>query len=63
MCILVMKGTDEDPSLFKNRLKNYPMSLVLVILPCFPGLIFVGIMLVFHTWLIYKDMTTREVLD
>lgn len=59
MCIMIMVGTKEDPTTFGERLKIYPMSIVFVIFPCLPGLIFVGIMAGFHTYLIAMDLTTK----
>lgn len=35
------------------------MALIFIIIPCFPGLLFVGIMLGFHTYLITTDLTTK----
>lgn len=43
---------------FGETLKNYPFSIVFAILAV-PTLIFVGAMLVFHTYLIIKNMTTK----
>ncbi len=63
MCVMIMVGTDEDPIYFGERLKNYPLAIVFIILPCLPGFIFVGIMLFFHSYLIANDLTTKEVLD
>jgi hypothetical protein len=39
-------------------LAEYPISIVLAILTVIP-LVFVGIMLVFHTFLIFKNITTK----
>lgn len=55
----MMVGTKEDPATFGERLKIYPMTIVFVIFPCLPGLIFVGIMAGFHTYLIAMDLTTK----
>ena len=63
MCIMVMLGTEEDPQKFKDRLGRYPMSLVLIIFPCIEGLFFAGVMLGFHTYLLFVDLTTKEYLD
>ncbi len=54
-----MVGTKEDLEIFSDRLKIYPITIVLVILPCTPGLFFVGIMVFFHTYLIATDLTTK----
>ena len=63
MCIMIMIGREDDSPDFGERLKVYPMSLVLVLLPCLPGLFFVGVMLAFHTYLTINNMTTREYLE
>lgn len=59
MCLMIMVGTKEDLEIFSDRLKIYPITIVLVILPCTPGLFFVGIMAFFHTYLIATDLTTK----
>jgi hypothetical protein len=43
-------------------LKSYPFSIILAILSV-PALIFVAIMLVFHSYLIMKNLTTKEYFD
>jgi palmitoyltransferase ZDHHC9/14/18 len=63
MCVMIMVGTVEDPPNFGDRLKRYPLSIILIIIPCFPGFFFVGIMLGFHSYLLATDMTTKEVFD
>lgn len=42
-----------------NTLAEYPFSIILAII-CVPAFIFVGIMLLFHSFLILKNITTRE---
>lgn len=59
MCIIIMIGDEQDPHDFGERLKRYPLSIVLVVFPGFPGLIFVTIMLFFHTWLSLNNLTTK----
>lgn len=63
MCIMIMVGTQEDPPNFGDRLKRYPFSIILIIIPCFPAFFFVGIMLGFHSYLLATDLTTKEVFD
>lgn len=63
MCVMIMVGTNEDPPNFGDRLKRYPLTIILIIIPCFPGALFVGIMLGFHSYLIAMDITTKEVFD
>jgi hypothetical protein len=41
---------------------KYPFSIVLSIL-CVPAFLFVAIMLVFHSYLIMKNLTTKEFFD
>jgi len=43
-------------------LAKYPFTIVLAIL-CVPAFLFVGIMLCFHSYLILKDLTTKEFFD
>jgi hypothetical protein len=45
-----------------TTLKIYPFSIILAILSV-PAFIFVGIMLVFHSYLIMKNLTTKEYFD
>ena len=45
-----------------NTLKSYPFSIVLAILSV-PAFVFVAIMFCFHTYLILKNMTTKEYFD
>jgi hypothetical protein len=45
-----------------STLGRYPFSIVLVIL-CVPAFLFVGIMLCFHSYLIFKNLTTKEFFD
>lgn len=45
-----------------TTLKTYPFSIILAIL-CVPAWIFVAIMLVFHSYLIIKNLTTKEYFD
>lgn len=63
MCVMIMVGTDDDPAYFGDRLKRYPMTMIITILPCLPALFFVGIMFGFHSYLIATDLTTKEVYD
>ena len=63
MCIMVMVGSDEDPTNFEERLKNYPFSLILVLFPCIEGFFFVGVLFCFHTYLLMVDQTTKEFFD
>lgn len=59
MCIMILVGRNEDEATFGERVKRYPMAIVFIILPCFPGLFFVGIMFGFHSYLIATDSTTK----
>lgn len=59
MCIMVMVGSEDDPTDFGDRLKNYPFSIILVLFPCIEGFVFVGILLGFHTYLLIIDQTTK----
>lgn len=59
MCIMILIGSSEDPPLFSDRLRIYPMSIIFIIFPCLPGFVFVGIMLSFHSYLIATDLTTK----
>ena len=63
MCIMLMVGSEEDPSEFSQRLAMYPLSLVLVLFPGVEGLFFVSVMFGFHSYLLAKDQTTKEFFD
>jgi len=45
-----------------ETLKSYPISIIFAILAV-PALLFVGAMLFFHTYLIVKNMTTKEFIN
>lgn len=61
MCILIMSNNTlkHQKIDLKETLKSYPFSIVFSIISV-PVFIFVGIMLAFHTYLIIKNMTTKE---
>ena len=63
MCILIMNNNSlNDNKLdLKETLKSYPFTIVFATLAV-PALIFVGVMLAFHTYLIAKNMTTKELM-
>jgi hypothetical protein len=54
-----MVGADDDPPNFSNRLKNYPLTIVFVIVPCFPALVYLSGLFFFHLYLITHDLTTK----
>lgn len=59
MCVTIMNSDRVDGEKdLGGTLGRYPFTIVLAIL-CVPPFIFVGIMLVFHTYLILKNVTTR----
>jgi ABC-type phosphate transport system permease subunit len=45
-----------------STLGMYPFSIVLAII-CVPAFLFVGVMLAFHSYLIFRNMTTKEFFD
>jgi palmitoyltransferase ZDHHC9/14/18 len=63
MCVIIMNDNrvngQKDLGL---TLKQYPFSIVLAILSV-PAFLFVGIMLVFHSYLIFCNLTTKEFFD
>lgn len=61
MCIMIMNGNQiKRVSIdLGTTLKEYPFTIILSILVV-PFLIFVAAMLVFHSYLIMKNLTTKE---
>jgi len=59
MCVMIMNNNNGD---LGATLAKYPFTIVLAIL-CVPAFIFVGIMLCFHSYLILKNLTTKEFFD
>jgi hypothetical protein len=61
MCIMIMNNNQikEIKIDLATTLKNYPFSIILAIL-CVPAFLFVATMLFFHTYLIMKNLTTKE---
>ena len=59
MCVMIMSNNNGD---LGGVLGRYPFSIVLSIL-CVPAFLFVAIMLVFHSYLIMKNLTTKEFFD
>lgn len=59
MCVMIMNNNNGD---LGATLAKYPFTIVLAIL-CAPAFLFVGIMLCFHSYLILKDLTTKEFFD
>lgn len=63
MCIMLMgNNIVNGMSNLGSTLGQYPFSIILAIL-CVPAFLFVGVMLGFHSYLIFKNMTTREFFD
>ena len=63
MCVIIMDTNIIDGEVnLGATLARYPLTIVLAIL-CVPAFIFVAIMLVFHTHLILKNLTTKEFFD
>lgn len=63
MCVTIMGENQVDGQ--KNMgltLKQYPFTIILAILGV-PAFLFVGVMLGFHTHLIFRNMTTKEFFD
>lgn len=64
MCVLIMnenqiKRVTIDLS---TTLKSYPFTIIFAILSV-PAMLFVLVMLVFHSFLIIKNLTTKEYFD
>jgi len=63
MCVIIMNDNlvngQKDLGL---TLKQYPFTIVLAILSV-PAFLFVGIMVFFHTFLIFSNLTTKEFFD
>lgn len=64
MCIMIMKidQIDNIPVDLGQTLRVYPFAIILAIL-CVPAFLFVAIMLAFHSYLIMKNITTKEYFD
>lgn len=64
MCILMMNNNQINHVTIDlaTTLKTYPFTIILAII-CVPAFIFVTVMLVFHTFLIIKNLTTKEYFD
>ena len=59
MCVIIMSANDVS---LGDTLAQYPFSIVIAVL-CGPAFLFVGIMLTFHSYLIVKNLTTKEFFD
>lgn len=64
MCVMIMNGSQVSKVNIDlaTTLKSYPFSIVLAILSV-PAFLFVAIMFCFHTYLILKNLTTKEYFD
>lgn len=63
MCINIMNSNLINGSYDLNgTLRMYPLTIILTILAV-PALLFVSIMLVFHTYLLFTNLTTKEFFD
>lgn len=59
MCVLIMdRNIVNGEKNLGETLKRYPFSIIFAILAV-PSFIFVGAMLFFHTYLIFKNITTK----
>jgi len=59
MCVMIMSNNNGG---LGATLGHYPFSIVLALL-CVPAFLFVLIMLAFHSYLIFKNLTTKEFFD
>jgi palmitoyltransferase ZDHHC9/14/18 len=59
MCVFMMNSNNMD---LASTLRSYPFAMILAIL-CAPAFLFVGVMVSFHSYLIVKNMTTKEFFD
>lgn len=64
MCVMIMNNSQIKKVNIDlaTTLKSYPFSIVLAILSV-PAFLFVAIMFCFHTYLILKNLTTKEYFD
>ena len=63
MCVTIMNNNLVNGQYnLGATLSRFPFSMILAIL-CVPAFLFVGIMVGFHTYIILKNMTTKQFFD